>query len=160
MPANTPHGLPYPLPSEPVAEGAQAIRDLAEALDITRLFYLRLAVSADYATTGAWASIPGANFTLPEAGTYFFVVTCTVDVRTAVAGFNFQGQVLVGASVHAHSSFYSDLGAVGKRTITQTFIATVAAGTACYLQASKNTTGGVAVVLANLSALTAIRIAP
>ena len=32
MPANTPKGLPYPLPSEPVAEGAQAIRNLAEAL--------------------------------------------------------------------------------------------------------------------------------
>lgn len=33
MPANTPKGLPYPLPSEPVAEGAQAIRNLAEAVD-------------------------------------------------------------------------------------------------------------------------------
>lgn len=33
MPANTPKGLPYPLPTEPVAEGAQAIRNLAEALD-------------------------------------------------------------------------------------------------------------------------------
>lgn len=33
MPANTTRGLPYPLPSEPVAEGAQAIRNLAEAVD-------------------------------------------------------------------------------------------------------------------------------
>ena len=33
MPANTPRGLPYPLPTEPVAEGAQAIRNLAEAVD-------------------------------------------------------------------------------------------------------------------------------
>ena len=32
MPANTAQGLPYPLPTEPVAEGAQAIRNLAEAL--------------------------------------------------------------------------------------------------------------------------------
>lgn len=32
MPANTPRGLPYPLPTEPVAEGAQAIRNLAEAI--------------------------------------------------------------------------------------------------------------------------------
>lgn len=32
MPANTPQGFPYPLPTEPVAEGAQAIRNLAEAL--------------------------------------------------------------------------------------------------------------------------------
>jgi len=33
MPANTPRGFPYPLPAEPVAEGAQAIRNLAEAID-------------------------------------------------------------------------------------------------------------------------------
>ena len=33
MPANTPRGYPYPLPVEPVAEGAQAIRNLADALD-------------------------------------------------------------------------------------------------------------------------------
>lgn len=33
MPANTPHGFPYPLPTEPVAEGAQAIRNLAEAVE-------------------------------------------------------------------------------------------------------------------------------
>jgi hypothetical protein len=32
MPANTPRGLPYPLPTEPVAEGALAIRNLAEAI--------------------------------------------------------------------------------------------------------------------------------
>jgi len=37
MPANTPNGLPYPLPTEPVAEGAQAIRNLAEAVDSTIL---------------------------------------------------------------------------------------------------------------------------
>lgn len=33
MPGLTPHGLPYPLPTEPVAEGAAAIRSLAEAVD-------------------------------------------------------------------------------------------------------------------------------
>lgn len=33
MPANTPRGFPYPLPTEPVAEGAQAIRNLAESAD-------------------------------------------------------------------------------------------------------------------------------
>ena len=32
MPATTPRGFPYPLPTEPVAEGAQAIRNLAEAI--------------------------------------------------------------------------------------------------------------------------------
>ena len=34
MPANTPRGFPYPLPTEPVAEGAQAIRNLAEFLSL------------------------------------------------------------------------------------------------------------------------------
>jgi hypothetical protein len=38
MPGTTPHGLPYPLPTEPVAEGAQAIRNLAEAADTRSLF--------------------------------------------------------------------------------------------------------------------------
>jgi hypothetical protein len=33
LPANTPRGYPYPLPTEPVAEGAQAIRNLAERID-------------------------------------------------------------------------------------------------------------------------------
>jgi len=33
MPANTTHGFPYPLPTEPVAQGAQAIQNLAAAVD-------------------------------------------------------------------------------------------------------------------------------
>jgi hypothetical protein len=33
MPATTPSGLPYPLPGEPVRDGAVAIRNLAEKLD-------------------------------------------------------------------------------------------------------------------------------
>ena len=50
MPANTTRGYPYPLPTEPVAEGAQAIRNLAEAVDgkeaIVRLFDVNLAAPA------------------------------------------------------------------------------------------------------------------
>lgn len=46
MPANTPSGLPYPLPTEPVAEGAQAIRNLAEALDARRIGSVLLAADA------------------------------------------------------------------------------------------------------------------
>lgn len=37
MPATTPRGYPYPLPTEPVAEGAQAIRNLAESLNVPAL---------------------------------------------------------------------------------------------------------------------------
>lgn len=33
MPANTPAGLPYPLPTEPVKDGAVSIQNLATALD-------------------------------------------------------------------------------------------------------------------------------
>jgi hypothetical protein len=40
MPANTTRGFPYPLPTEPVAEGAQAIRNLAEAVDAKQGKYL------------------------------------------------------------------------------------------------------------------------
>ena len=51
MPANTPkYALPYPLPTEPVAEGAQAIRNLAERLDayagLTILAETQLAAAA------------------------------------------------------------------------------------------------------------------
>lgn len=48
MPANTTRGLPYPLPTEPVAEGAQAIRNLAEALDVT-IFDRRFVFASAYA---------------------------------------------------------------------------------------------------------------
>lgn len=33
MPSNTPKGLPYPLPTEPLADGAVAIKNLADAVD-------------------------------------------------------------------------------------------------------------------------------
>lgn len=33
MPGNTTTGLPYPLPSEPVRDGANAIKNLADAVD-------------------------------------------------------------------------------------------------------------------------------
>lgn len=52
MPASTPIGLPYPLPTEPVAEGAQAIRNLAEAVDAELAW-------SDFAGVGLFAT--GAN---------------------------------------------------------------------------------------------------
>lgn len=58
MPANTPRGFPYPLPTEPVAEGAQAIRNLAEAIDAKdagrELAYAEVAIGVN----------PGAGATL------------------------------------------------------------------------------------------------
>lgn len=42
----TPGGLPYPSPTEPVAQGADAIRALAEAIDTLRLVPKRLEASS------------------------------------------------------------------------------------------------------------------
>ena len=57
MPSNTPGGLPYPLPTEPVAEGAQAIRNLAEAVDSKLIAPPRRAVhlTGGYRGTGVVA---------------------------------------------------------------------------------------------------------
>lgn len=45
--AVTPGGLPYPSPTDPVAQGADAIRALAEAVDTLRLVPTRLGAAAD-----------------------------------------------------------------------------------------------------------------
>lgn len=70
MPANTPKGLPYPLPTEPVAEGAQAIRNLAEAVDAQlggrEIVYQPCA--ADVST--AVPASPGAQFYNFPAATF------------------------------------------------------------------------------------------
>ena len=56
MPASTPGGLPYPLPTEPVAEGAQAIRNLAEAAD--RSFRIEDKILSAIATPITFSAIP------------------------------------------------------------------------------------------------------
>lgn len=56
MPANTSRGYPYPLPTEPVAEGAQAIRNLAEAAD-AKVGWVPLA-EIDLMAVTAFAAIP------------------------------------------------------------------------------------------------------
>jgi hypothetical protein len=57
MPANTPRGYPYPLPTEPVAEGAQAIRNLAETIDARDIGMVLLAETA-LNTTPNFQNIP------------------------------------------------------------------------------------------------------
>jgi len=59
MPASTPRGFPYPLPTEPVAEGAQAIRNLAEALD--SYFAAEVAYVEKTTTVGVSAGSEGAS---------------------------------------------------------------------------------------------------
>lgn len=69
MPANTPLGLPYPLPTEPVAEGAQAIRNLAESVDG------RLGVISDQ-IVGATAVASIAFDAIPATYRHLRVVAC------------------------------------------------------------------------------------
>ena len=49
MPGTTPNGLPYPLPSEPVRDGAVAIRNLAEKLN-PRAPYGQMVINQNQAT--------------------------------------------------------------------------------------------------------------
>jgi hypothetical protein len=56
MPANTPRGYPYPLPTEPVAEGAQAIRNLAEKIDAQSA--VDLIAKKSLATDNFFSAIP------------------------------------------------------------------------------------------------------
>ena len=58
MPANTPRGYPYPLPTEPVAEGAQAIRNLAEAIDAKGFVKIDEKILAAAAATIDFSAIP------------------------------------------------------------------------------------------------------
>ena len=58
MPATTPTGLPYPLPTEPVAEGAQAIRNLAEGVEARSMLKLAQVTLAAPAASLDFPSIP------------------------------------------------------------------------------------------------------
>jgi len=87
MPANTPNSaLPYPLPTEPVAEGASAIQALAEALDplvrapITNNTFLRATSGAAWWQIISWydvangiGAVDGQQFTVKYDGTYIML---------------------------------------------------------------------------------------
>ena len=73
MPANTSRGFPYPLPTEPVAEGAQAIRNLAEAVDTKAGLHLIQAI-----TLGATGQFDFQN--IPQTFTHLKAV---LSVRSA-----------------------------------------------------------------------------
>jgi hypothetical protein len=73
MPANTPRGLPYPLPTEPVAEGAQAIRNLAEAVDAQLGGGEKVYQPCTSDVSTAVPASPGAQFYNFPAATYVAV---------------------------------------------------------------------------------------
>lgn len=81
MPSNTPNGYPYPVASDPVAQGATAIQNLAQAVD-TRLGVMAAGqlvipipvIGTNYTATvtlpaGRFTSAPTAIFTLAQAVT-------------------------------------------------------------------------------------------
>lgn len=59
MPSNTTNGLPYPLPTEPVKDGAVSIQNLANALD-TR-------------GNGYYTQRGSTTWTVPAGGVFMFV---------------------------------------------------------------------------------------
>lgn len=101
MPATTPHGLPYPLGTDRVADGDDAIHNLATALD-------RVAGTAA-GTSGipiSAASLGSVAVTLP-AGRFLAApaITATIDTSTLVfpsvmnittTGFTLSGRVYTG----------------------------------------------------------------
>lgn len=70
----TPSGLPYPSPTDPIAQGADAIRSLAEALEQPRIlkrFYTPVSVTL----TTANVNLPGVTMDLAvKAGQKFNVI--------------------------------------------------------------------------------------
>jgi len=83
MPSQTAQGYPYPLPSEPVRDGAVAIRNLAEAiqarLPITRSFWLRggfttnssggIDITTGFTVSGAIAITEAAGYMCKRSAT-------------------------------------------------------------------------------------------
>lgn len=90
MPGTTPNGLPYPLASEPVKDGAVAIQNLAAALD-NRGYGLRVEAKRVQVTTNASGvavvtfakAFPSPPVIATVAGTGdvggFFLIACLYD---------------------------------------------------------------------------------
>jgi hypothetical protein len=70
----TPSGLPYPSPTDPIAQGADAIRALAEALDVPRELG-RAYTPITYTLTTASVALPGLSLAVNvKAGQKYNVV--------------------------------------------------------------------------------------
>jgi hypothetical protein len=83
-------GLPYPSPVDPVAQGADAIRALAEAIDTKLLThpqtlqYKFLPVS--YTCTTAFANVPNALLTIDVKAGWTYIVKASLTVYNAGSG--------------------------------------------------------------------------
>jgi hypothetical protein len=106
MPATTPRGLPYPLGTDPVADGDDAIHNLATALDTAVLAnWIQAGTIPSVSSTGAFWT---GNVTFPKAFTAVpnAVIITGADTATVVwvvtamtaAGFTFRAEWRDGSS--------------------------------------------------------------
>jgi hypothetical protein len=81
----TPGGLPYPSPTDPVAEGADAIRALAEAVDAGRALFYRFTPVTMTLPTGS-GIVPGSAFTMSLKAGQSVVFRTTANLNNSVSG--------------------------------------------------------------------------
>jgi hypothetical protein len=81
----TPSGLPYPSPTDPVSQGADAIRNLATALDIPRTLVHRFTpVTMTLGINSA--VVPNSYFNLSLKAGQSVVVRATANLNNSVSG--------------------------------------------------------------------------
>lgn len=107
MPGATPRGYPYPLPTEPVAEGAQAIRNLAEKIDVSVVDLIQT-VKLSAAGQFNFAAIPQTYAHLLLVGSVRAAVAATNDPTmlrfNADAGAGYRSQQLIAIAAAASAS--------------------------------------------------------
>ena len=135
MPANTPKGFPYPLPTEPVAEGAQAIRNLAEADDRRSPLYAELKPQAAYPASGGYADItPVVSVTVPVAGQY--EITFSANIGNSAGGAATYVAAKLGAAATLDEDSVGNASGVagGIEQAAGPFLRTLAAGAVVKMQ--------------------------
>ena len=106
MPSQTPRGYPYPLPTDPVAEGAQAIRNLAEKVDVSVVDLIQT-IKLSAAGQFNFAAIPQTYAHLLLIGSVRCSVAATNDPimlrfnNDSGAGYRSQQGMAIGSSSSA-----------------------------------------------------------
>lgn len=79
-------GLPYPSPTDPIAEGADAIRALAEAVDdVGRIIgYLFAPVAMTLTTT--MTTVPGSQLAVPMKAAQIIALRATATLNNSASG--------------------------------------------------------------------------
>jgi hypothetical protein len=86
--ATTPSGLPYPAPTDPIAQGADAIRNLAQALETPRVIAYALTSGSGVTLPGtaSFTAIPFATLSFPVTAGQKYVIRAVVTVVNAASG--------------------------------------------------------------------------